>query len=79
MPQTEINFVVFMFLKSPLVSLLGSEKEEQTASITVKRFPLIRDPYRKYRVRKIYSCVKYQHYSILEVILFCTGHLNMTG
>lgn len=32
MPQTEINFIVLMFLKSPLVSLQGSER----ASIIVK-------------------------------------------
>jgi len=39
MPQTEINFIVLMFLKSPLVSLLGSEKEKQTASTTVNHLP----------------------------------------
>lgn len=39
MPQTEINFIVLMFLKSPLVSLLGSEKEKQPASTTVNGLP----------------------------------------
>lgn len=39
MLQTEINFIVLMFLKSPLVSLLGSEMKKQPASITVHCLP----------------------------------------
>lgn len=39
MPQTELNIIVLMFLKSPLVSLQGNEKEKQTVSITVNCLP----------------------------------------